>query len=475
MRVCLLCLPQSGGQCRRVSLAELLASQSRVLCLDEVSSGLDSATTLDIVGALREWAVLTGATVLMALLQPSPSVAAMFDRTLLLREGATVFHGPSELLPGYLRSINVHPSQEQELADFIVDWLAEPTKLRKVAAVDKRHPPATGADDVAPGMQWREEHSVSQVHFHDDAPPSPSLRAATVAAPCTLPELNLAATPSPLSPPPPPTTTAALREAFERSDIYKQQLQPPSCSSAAAASSPHPRTPYVHCQFYSRSSHSWLVHTWLLVGRQCRLLLRARAILLPRLLKDLGYGLVAGSLFWQTRGPDSYSSKVALAFVGSSALSFSNMSEVPLACQAKVVIQAQLDAAMYHPLRYVLAQALVHIPLSLLETLAFALPCYFLAGFAATSGGFLFFMLVLLLFNETMSALFKVVAYASGSPDVGQVLVEPTVTLLQAASGFLITRNYIPDFAIWIVSGLRNNDHAMHTALLRVVGWICVC
>ena len=166
------------------------------------------------------------------------------------------------------------------------------------------------------------------------------------------------------------------------------------------------------------------------------------------------YGLVAGSLFYQ-RSSNDYASKVALAFIGSSALSFSNMSEVPLACQARRVISAQLDSAFYSPLSYVAAQALVHLPLSLLESVLFALPCYFLSGFASTAEGFFFFWLVLLLFNECRSAMFKSVAYATGSPDVGQVLVEPLVTLWQAASGFLITFANIPVFAQWVVSARR--------------------
>ncbi len=88
----------SGGQRRRTCLVETLAAQARVLCLDEITTGLDAQTSLDIVRALRSWARVSGGTVLMALLQPAPEVLAVFDNVWLLREGHTVFLGPRQEL-----------------------------------------------------------------------------------------------------------------------------------------------------------------------------------------------------------------------------------------------------------------------------------------------------------------------------------------------------------------------------------------
>lgn len=55
---------------------------------DEISTGLDSATTFQIVRNFRDFAHLVGGTVLIALLQPAPEVFNLFDDVMLLSEGA---------------------------------------------------------------------------------------------------------------------------------------------------------------------------------------------------------------------------------------------------------------------------------------------------------------------------------------------------------------------------------------------------
>ena len=54
---------------------------------DEISTGLDSSTTFQIVRNLRDFAHYTEATVMIALLQPAPEVYDLFDDVLLLSEG----------------------------------------------------------------------------------------------------------------------------------------------------------------------------------------------------------------------------------------------------------------------------------------------------------------------------------------------------------------------------------------------------
>ena len=54
---------------------------------DEISTGLDSATTFQIVRNLRDVAHLLDFTIMVALLQPAPEVFDLFDDVLLLSEG----------------------------------------------------------------------------------------------------------------------------------------------------------------------------------------------------------------------------------------------------------------------------------------------------------------------------------------------------------------------------------------------------
>lgn len=76
----------SGGEKKRVTIAEILVTNARLLCMDEISTGLDAAVTYNIVAALRAWARATSGTAVIALLQPTPEVFEQFDQLMLLRE-----------------------------------------------------------------------------------------------------------------------------------------------------------------------------------------------------------------------------------------------------------------------------------------------------------------------------------------------------------------------------------------------------
>ena len=62
-------------------------------CADDISTGLDSATTKDIVEACRVGCRELGFACVITLLQPPPEVLDLFDRVMLMREGTIVYHG----------------------------------------------------------------------------------------------------------------------------------------------------------------------------------------------------------------------------------------------------------------------------------------------------------------------------------------------------------------------------------------------
>ena len=59
----------------------------KTLFMDEISTGLDSSTTFQITRTLREFSHLRAATMLVALLQPTPETYELFDDIMLLSEG----------------------------------------------------------------------------------------------------------------------------------------------------------------------------------------------------------------------------------------------------------------------------------------------------------------------------------------------------------------------------------------------------
>ena len=93
----------SGGEKRRVSIACELVTIPEILFLDEPTSGLDSFAAYQVVTALQSLAA-AGCTVLCTIHQPSSEVFRLFDNTVLLVNGATVYHGRVDGMTDYFSS-----------------------------------------------------------------------------------------------------------------------------------------------------------------------------------------------------------------------------------------------------------------------------------------------------------------------------------------------------------------------------------
>ncbi|KAK3003971.1 hypothetical protein RJ639_019567 [Escallonia herrerae] len=86
----------SGGQMKRLTTGELLMGASRVLFMDEISTGLDSSTTHQIIKYLRHATRALDGTTVISLLQPDPETFELFDDIFLISEGQIVYQGPRE-------------------------------------------------------------------------------------------------------------------------------------------------------------------------------------------------------------------------------------------------------------------------------------------------------------------------------------------------------------------------------------------
>ncbi|DBB02982.1 TPA: hypothetical protein ACH3X1_013571 [Trebouxia sp. C0004] len=109
----------SGGQRKRVTTGELLVGPKKTLFLDEISTGLDSSTTFQITRTLRDFSHLRQATMLIALLQPTPETYNLFDDILLMSEGKMVYHGPREHILPFFESQGMHCPPRKADSDFL--------------------------------------------------------------------------------------------------------------------------------------------------------------------------------------------------------------------------------------------------------------------------------------------------------------------------------------------------------------------
>ncbi|XP_057956194.1 ABC transporter G family member 31 isoform X2 [Malania oleifera] len=109
----------SGGQRKRVTSGEMIVGPRKTLFMDEISTGLDSSTTYQIVKCIRNFVHLMEGTVLMALLQPAPETFDLFDDLVLLSEGHVVYHGPREEVLKFFESLGFRLPPRKGVADFL--------------------------------------------------------------------------------------------------------------------------------------------------------------------------------------------------------------------------------------------------------------------------------------------------------------------------------------------------------------------
>ncbi|EQC37281.1 hypothetical protein SDRG_05505 [Saprolegnia diclina VS20] len=111
----------SGGERKRVTVGEMEFGMKMVSFMDEISTGLDSAATYDIVKAQKGMAASLKKTIVIALLQPSPEVYNLFDDVLLLNEGHVMYHGPRATCLAYFESLGFKCPPHRDVADFLLD------------------------------------------------------------------------------------------------------------------------------------------------------------------------------------------------------------------------------------------------------------------------------------------------------------------------------------------------------------------
>ena len=80
----------SGGEKKRVSIAQELVTSPSILCLDEPTSGLDSHSAQIVVECLAGLAHTDRRTVICTIHQPRSNIFQMFDKVLLLSHGEMV-------------------------------------------------------------------------------------------------------------------------------------------------------------------------------------------------------------------------------------------------------------------------------------------------------------------------------------------------------------------------------------------------
>ncbi|GMQ08798.1 hypothetical protein CsSME_00052377 [Camellia sinensis var. sinensis] len=127
----------SGGQRKRVTTGEMLVGPAKALFMDEISTGLDSSTTFQIVKSLRQYVHILEGTTLISLLQPAPETYDLFDDIILLSDGQIVYQGPREHVLGFFEQMGFKCPERKGVADFLQEVTSKKDQRQYWACKDE--------------------------------------------------------------------------------------------------------------------------------------------------------------------------------------------------------------------------------------------------------------------------------------------------------------------------------------------------
>ncbi|RZC92754.1 hypothetical protein C5167_007814 [Papaver somniferum] len=109
----------SGGQKKRVTTGEMVVGPAKAYFMDEISTGLDSSTTFQIIKFMKQLVHVMNVTMVISLLQPAPETFELFDDIILLSEGEIVYHGPRENILEFFEFMGFKCPERKGVADFL--------------------------------------------------------------------------------------------------------------------------------------------------------------------------------------------------------------------------------------------------------------------------------------------------------------------------------------------------------------------
>jgi ATP-binding cassette subfamily G (WHITE) protein 2 (SNQ2) len=109
----------SGGERKRVSIAEMMTTRARVQSWDNSTRGLDASTALDLIKSLRIMTDILGQTTFVSLYQAGEGIYDLFDKVIVIDKGRQVYFGPTSEARSYFEALGYKSLPRQSTADYL--------------------------------------------------------------------------------------------------------------------------------------------------------------------------------------------------------------------------------------------------------------------------------------------------------------------------------------------------------------------
>lgn len=292
----------SGGQRRRVTVGEMTLGGPPVVCGDEISNGLDSSVTFDMIQTFMQLGKAQKRTHVISLLQPSPETVSLFDEVVLLAEGKLIYAGPIGSVEEYFASLGYKAPDYLDIADF----------LQLLATSDA-------------GKVFEPTDTQST-----------------------------------------PYCAGELASIFQDSVLGKRIRSEVASPLKYQWSSDHPEeereegVQYLDDRRYQhRYANSFFKSTWLNLKRNILIWKRDKRVLIANAVKNAIMGISVGGVFYQT---DDVISTLGVLFQGMLFIMLSGMTTAPGFVDERSIFYKQADANFFSAYPFVLGKALSKLP-----------------------------------------------------------------------------------------------------------------
>ncbi|KAG1809243.1 P-loop containing nucleoside triphosphate hydrolase protein [Suillus variegatus] len=399
----------SGGERKRVSIAEILGSVSPLGAWDNSTRGLDSSTALDFVRTLRFITDVKRTTSILSLYQAGEQIYELFDKVCIIAEGKMAYFGSAKSAKGYFIDMGFEPQNRQTTPDFLV--AVTDANGRKIRPGYENIVPRTSAELASRFM-------ASDLGHQNRKAIEQRLRAMSYLSSVTTEGA---------------TTTSAYMTSIPHQikTVMKRHLQ-------------------VIVTFF-------LFQPSVTLGDSSQVF----------------QAIFTGTVFLNVPNDTSaYFSRGSILFFSLFFSAITAVAEVPALFLQRPIVLRHQRAALHYPFIQSLAHTIVDIPITLIIQLVFAVIVYFLVGLQRSAAQFFIFYFFIFLTSQTMKSLFRAIA-ASFKTRLSAIAVSGVfVLLISLSGGYTIPWPTAPKGLRWIMwlnpvwwgfgSLLVNEFHTLH-------------
>ncbi|KAG2208507.1 hypothetical protein INT47_010203 [Mucor saturninus] len=384
----------SGGERKRMSIAEQMTTSSSINCWDCSTRGLDAASALDYVRSLRIMTDVFKKTTVATLYQASNNIFALFDNVLLLDEGRCLYFGPVDTAKEYFESLGFFCPHRKSIPDFLTG-LCNPNEREIMPGYEKSAPKFA----VDFEKRYLESSIYKQVmnNFHE---------------------------------------YESMIASEKPADIFRKAVDDEH-QKRAKKSAPFTASFFQQVKYLTiRQYHLNITDLGALISRYGTILIQS---------------LITASCFFKMNddGAGAFSRGGALFFC-LLFNAFISQSELIAFLMGRPILEKHKQYALYRPSAFYLAQVVMDIPYTAAQVILFAICSYFMMGLRLTAGAFFTFIIVLFFINLSMNGFFRFFGACTSSFFVATQLSGGLLIAINTYTGYTIPYNKMHPWLSWI-------------------------